>query len=64
MAERFGVSLAYMMAIAEAPTRQEAVELTEKIEQRLRPFVEDGTVVIYEEPPADEPTPDYPRPCE
>ena len=27
-------------------------------------FVEDGTVTIFEERPADEPTPDYPSPCE
>ncbi len=27
-------------------------------------FVAEGTVTIYDETPADEPTPDYPRPCE
>jgi predicted RND superfamily exporter protein len=42
--DKFGASLSYMMAIAEAPTQDEAVALTALIEERLRPFVEDGTV--------------------
>jgi predicted RND superfamily exporter protein len=42
--DKFGASLSYMMAIAEADTQDEAVELTALIEERLQPFVEDGTV--------------------
>jgi predicted RND superfamily exporter protein len=42
--ERFGASLSYMMAIAEADTQEEAIALTAKIEQRLRPFLESGAV--------------------
>ena len=41
-------SLSYMMAIAEAPTSEEALELAEAIEQRLQPFLEDGTVHSYD----------------
>ncbi len=48
IAERFGASLSYMMAIAEGRTVEEAVALTQKIEQRLRPFVADKTVGTYE----------------
>ena len=46
--DKFGASLSYMMAIAEGETLDEAVELTALIEQRLRPFVEDGTVASYD----------------
>jgi predicted RND superfamily exporter protein len=42
--DKFGASLSYMMAIAEGETLDEAVELTARIEQRLQPFIEDGTV--------------------
>jgi len=45
---KFGASLSYMMAVAEAPTAEEAVELTEKIEQRLQPFLEDGLIASYD----------------
>jgi predicted RND superfamily exporter protein len=48
MATKFGASLSYMMAIAEAETRDEAVALTEKITQRLRPFVESGLIGSYD----------------
>lgn len=41
---KFGASLSYMMAIAEAPTEDEAVALTEKIEDRLQPFLDSGDV--------------------
>jgi len=46
--EKFGASLSYMMAIAEADTQDEAIELTALIEERLQPFVEDGTVASYD----------------
>jgi predicted RND superfamily exporter protein len=45
---QFGVSLSYMMAIAEAETQQEAVALTEKIQERLQPFVESGVIGSYD----------------
>jgi predicted RND superfamily exporter protein len=41
---KFGASLSYMMAIAEADSQEEAIELTAKIERRLEPFVEQGVV--------------------
>jgi predicted RND superfamily exporter protein len=44
VAEKFGASLSYMMAIAEGPTVEEAVRRTQRIEERLRPFLADGTV--------------------
>jgi predicted RND superfamily exporter protein len=47
MADKFGASLSYMMAIAEAPDEREAIELTEAIERRLQPYLEDGTVSSY-----------------
>jgi predicted RND superfamily exporter protein len=48
IASRFGAALSYMMAIAEAPTREEAVRLTETIEERLKPFVDEGVVAAYD----------------
>jgi predicted RND superfamily exporter protein len=42
--QKFGATLSYMMAIAEAPTTAEAVALTERIEERLQPFIEDETI--------------------
>jgi len=48
MQEKFGAALSYMMALADAPTAEEAVALTEKIEDRLQPFLEDGTVHHYD----------------
>ncbi len=58
VAERFGASLSYMMAIVEGRTVEEAVELTQDLQERLRPFVDDGTIGRYESileylPPAD-----------
>jgi predicted RND superfamily exporter protein len=47
MAENFGASLSYMMAIVDAPTEGEAIGLTEAIERRLQPYLEDGTVASY-----------------
>jgi hypothetical protein len=47
MADKFGASLSYMMAIADAPTEEEAIELAEAIERRLQPYIEDGTVASY-----------------
>jgi predicted RND superfamily exporter protein len=44
VSEKFGASLSYMMAIADAPTQDEAIALTDKIEQRVRPFIEQGVV--------------------
>lgn len=44
----FGASLSYMMAIADAPTADEAVVLTERIAARLEPFVADGTIGSYD----------------
>jgi predicted RND superfamily exporter protein len=48
MAEKFGVSMSYMMAIADATTEAEAIALTEKIEDRLQPFIEDGKVRSFD----------------
>lgn len=48
ISERFGASLAYMMAIAEAPTQAEAIRLTEQIDRRLASFVESGVVGSYD----------------
>ncbi|MBZ5640423.1 MAG: MMPL family transporter [Acidobacteriia bacterium] len=44
ISERFGASLSYMMAIAEGRTVDEAVALTQKVEERLAPFLRDGTI--------------------
>jgi hypothetical protein len=48
IAEKFGASLSYMMAIAEGSTVDEAVGLTHAIEERLKPFLADATVGSYE----------------
>jgi hypothetical protein len=45
---KFGVSLSYMMAIAEAPSEQEAMRLADVVQQRLEPFVESGVVGSYD----------------
>jgi predicted RND superfamily exporter protein len=42
--QKFGASLSYMMAIAEAPTEMEAIALAEKVQDRLQPFIVDGVV--------------------
>lgn len=44
VAEIFGAAPSYMMAIAEAPTRDALLELTARIDERLAPFVASGTV--------------------
>lgn len=44
ISDRFGASLSYMMAIAEAPTLDGALALTQKVEERLRPLLADGTI--------------------
>lgn len=46
--ERFGAALSYMMAIAEAPTHEQALALTQQIEDRLQPYIADGTVGSYD----------------
>ncbi len=46
--EKFGASLSYMMAIAEGQDVDEAVRRTHTIEERLKPFLADGTVGSYE----------------
>ena len=48
IAERFGASLSYMMAIADGDTLEQALSLTGKIRQRLQPFLENGTVGSYD----------------
>jgi predicted RND superfamily exporter protein len=48
ISEKFGASISYMMAIADAPTQEEAVALTEKIQQRLGPFTDSGIVSSYD----------------
>lgn len=48
ISDRYGASLSYMMAIAEGKTLDEAVALTQKVEERLRPFMADGTIGSYE----------------
>jgi predicted RND superfamily exporter protein len=48
MAQEFGASLSYMLAVAEGQTAEQALELTERIERRLRPFLDDGTVTSYD----------------
>src|SRR5262249_59708929 len=44
IAERFGASLSYMMAIAEGPSVDEAVRRAQLVQERLKPFLADGTV--------------------
>lgn len=44
IAQRFGASLSYMMAIAEGRTLDEAVELAARVEARLEPWVAEGVV--------------------
>jgi uncharacterized protein len=48
IAEKFGASLSYMMAIAEGATVDEAVRRTQGIEERLKPFLASGTVASHE----------------
>ena len=44
ISDRFGASLSYMMAIAEGKTVDEAMARTQKIDERLEPFLRDGTI--------------------
>jgi hypothetical protein len=48
VAEKFGASLSYMVAIAEGRDLEEAMRNAEKVEQRLRPFVARGVIGSYE----------------
>jgi len=48
IAEEFGASLSFMMAIAEGSTAEEAIELSQKIETRLQPFLDRGVVSSYD----------------
>jgi predicted RND superfamily exporter protein len=48
IAEKFGASLSYMMAIAEGKTVEEAVRLTQIIDERLKPFLASGAVGSHE----------------
>lgn len=59
IAQRFGASLSYMMAISEGGTLDEAVGLAARVESRLQPFVANGVVGRVESifsylPPADQ----------
>jgi predicted RND superfamily exporter protein len=47
MADTFGASLSYMMAIVVAPTEKQAIDLAEAIATRLQPYLDDGTVASY-----------------
>jgi len=58
VAERFGASLSYMMAVVHGRTEEEALARTAAVEERLRPWVRDGTVAAHDSilnwiPPAD-----------
>lgn len=44
IAERFGASLSYMIAIAEGRDIQEATALSGKIQERMKPFLADHTI--------------------
>jgi predicted RND superfamily exporter protein len=46
--ERFGAALSYMMAIAEADSREGAIALTEEIQGRLQPFLDRGVIGSYD----------------
>ena len=48
MAQKMGASLSFMMALADAETEEEAIRQAEKIVERLRPWLEDGTVASYD----------------
>jgi predicted RND superfamily exporter protein len=48
IAEKFGASLSYMMAISEGKTFDEALKRTHDVEARLAPFLANGTVGSYE----------------
>src|SRR5262245_33392533 len=48
IAEKFGASLSYMMAIAEGSSFDEALKRSHAIEERLQPFLANGVVGSYE----------------
>jgi len=48
IAERFGASLSYMMAISEGETLEQAAALAARVDERLQPFVAEGIVGRYE----------------
>jgi uncharacterized protein len=48
IAQKFGASLSYMMAIAQGSSVGEAVRRTHDVEDRLKPWVADGTVAFYD----------------
>lgn len=48
LAQRFGASLSYMIAVTDAGSQAEALQLTEAIEQRLRPLLASGVVASHD----------------
>lgn len=48
IADEFGASLSFMMAVARGRDVEEAVENTREIEERLAPFLADGTVSSHD----------------
>lgn len=48
MRERFSASVGYLMAVVDAPTASEAIEKTRALEERLQPFLDDGTIRTHE----------------
>jgi uncharacterized protein len=44
ISEKFGASLSYMMAIAEGKTVDEAMAGAQRVQERLAPFLRDGTI--------------------
>jgi predicted RND superfamily exporter protein len=48
IAQEFGASLSFMMAISEGKSSEEAIELAQKIESRLGPYLEEGVVSSYD----------------
>jgi predicted RND superfamily exporter protein len=48
IADKFGASLSYMMAIAEGPTFEAAVQRAQAIEERVKPFLASGVVASKE----------------
>jgi predicted RND superfamily exporter protein len=46
--EIYGASLSYMMAVADADSQDEAIELADKVQKRLEPYVESGVVGSYD----------------
>lgn len=48
IADKFDASLSYMMAITSGATLDEAVLRAQKVEERVQPFVKDGTLGSYD----------------